>query len=71
MDTSKYIFQLHGVDASEQAVLRKRLSRKAMMDFFAKLPGRSPFGARAQQAGTHGQADCAATGEALRVAQQE
>src|SRR5262245_66280815 len=38
MDTSKYIFQLHGVDASEQVVLRKRLSRKAMLEFFAKLP---------------------------------
>jgi transposase len=38
MDTSKYIFQLHGVDAAEQPVLRKRLSRKAMRDFFAKLP---------------------------------
>jgi transposase len=33
-----YIFQLHGVDASEQVVLRKRLSRKAMLEFFAKLP---------------------------------
>ena len=38
MDTSKYIFQLHGVDASERVVLRKRLSRKAMLEFFAKLP---------------------------------
>jgi transposase len=38
MDTSKYIFQLHGVDASEQVVLRKRLSRKAMLEFFARLP---------------------------------
>ena len=38
MDTSKYIFQLHGVDASEQVVLRKRLSRKGMLEFFAKLP---------------------------------
>jgi transposase len=38
MDTSKYIFQLHGVDAAEQVVLRKRLGRKAMVDFFAKLP---------------------------------
>lgn len=38
MDTSKYIFQLHGVDAAEQPVLRKRLSRKAMFEFFAKLP---------------------------------
>jgi transposase len=38
MDTSKYIFQLHGVDASEQMVLRKRLSRKAMLAFFTELP---------------------------------
>lgn len=38
MDTSKHIFQLHGVDAAEQVVLRKRLGRKQMVDFFAKLP---------------------------------
>lgn len=38
VDTSKYIFQLHGVDAAEQPVLRKRLSRKQMPEFFAKLP---------------------------------
>jgi transposase len=38
VDTSKYIFQLHGVDASEQPVLRKRLGRKQVLEFFAKLP---------------------------------
>ncbi len=38
MDTSKHIFQLHGVDAAERPVLRKRLSRKQMVAFFAKLP---------------------------------
>jgi transposase len=38
MDTSKYIFQLHGVDGAEQPVLRKRLRRKEMMAFFAALP---------------------------------
>jgi transposase len=38
MDTSKHIFQLHGVDALEQVVLRKRLARSAMLAFFAKLP---------------------------------
>jgi transposase len=38
MDTSKHIFQLHGVDAAEQPVLRKRLGRKQMVEFFAKLP---------------------------------
>jgi transposase len=38
MDTSKYIFQLHGVDAAEQPVLRKRVRRKEMLEFFATLP---------------------------------
>ena len=38
MDTSKHIFQLHGVNAAEAPVLRKKLRRKDMMEFFAKLP---------------------------------
>ena len=38
MDTSKYFFQLHGVDAAERPVLRKKLRRKEMVAFFAKLP---------------------------------
>jgi transposase len=38
MDTSKHIFQLHGVDAAEKPVLRKRLGRRQMVEFFAKLP---------------------------------
>lgn len=38
MDTSKSVFQLHGVDAREAVVLRKKLSRKAMITFFQALP---------------------------------
>lgn len=38
MDTSKTVFQLHGVDASEEVVLRKKLKRKDVASFFAKLP---------------------------------
>ena len=37
MDTSKHIFVLHGVDAAEQPVLRKKLSRKQVLEFFGKL----------------------------------
>ena len=37
MDTSKHIFQLHGVSADEMTVLRKKLRRKDMVTFFAKL----------------------------------
>src|SRR5450432_774578 len=37
MDTSKHIFQLHGVNAAEAPVLRKKLRRKDMVAFFEKL----------------------------------
>lgn len=37
MDTSKSVFQLHGVDASEQPVLRKKLRRGQVVPFFSKL----------------------------------
>ena len=37
MDTSKHIFQLHGVDTAEVPVLRKKLRRKEMIAFLAKL----------------------------------
>ena len=38
MDTSKHVFQLHGVNATEEPVLRKKLRRKEMVEFFGKLP---------------------------------
>ena len=38
MDTSKHVFQLHDVNAAEQPILRKRMRRKEMVDFFAKCP---------------------------------
>jgi transposase len=37
MDTSKHVFRLHGVNAAEQVVLRKKLRRKEMIAFFQKL----------------------------------
>ena len=37
MDTSKHFFQLYGVNAAEEPVLRKKLRRKDMVAFFEKL----------------------------------
>jgi len=37
MDTSKQIFQLHGVDALERVVLRRKLRRREVLEFFAGL----------------------------------
>ena len=38
MDTSKHVFQLHGVNAAEKPILRKKLRRKDMVDFFRACP---------------------------------
>ena len=38
IDTSKHVFQLHGVNAAEEPVLRKKLRRKEMVVFFERLP---------------------------------
>ncbi len=38
MDTSKHFFQLHGVDAAERPVLRRKLQRRQVLVFFARLP---------------------------------
>jgi transposase len=38
MDTSKQVFQLHGVDEQEQVVVRRALRRSAVEKYFAALP---------------------------------
>jgi len=38
MDTSKSVFVLHGVDATERPMLRKKLRRRQVVEFFEKLP---------------------------------
>jgi transposase len=38
LDTSKHVFQMHGVDENEQPVLRRQIRRGAVEKFFAKLP---------------------------------
>ena len=38
LDLAKNVFQLHGVDVEGNAVLRKRLRRSQMLDYFEGLP---------------------------------
>ena len=38
MDTSKSVFQLHGVDSVEQPILRRKLRRGQVLSFFSDLP---------------------------------
>jgi hypothetical protein len=38
LDLAKNVFQAHGADASGRAVLRKKLSRHQVLEFFGQLP---------------------------------
>lgn len=38
LDLAKSVFQVHGVDETGAAVLRRRLTRRRLLDFFARLP---------------------------------
>ena len=52
MDTSKKVFQLHGVDASERVVLKKTFKRDKMLGFFERLAS-TRIGIEACGAGHH------------------
>jgi hypothetical protein len=38
LDLAKSVFQIHGVDATGQVVVRKSLRQSQMLPFFTKLP---------------------------------
>jgi transposase len=38
LDIAKSIFQVHGVDAAGEIVIRRRLARRKVLEFFANLP---------------------------------
>jgi transposase len=41
LDIAKSVFQVHGVDADGAVVIRKRVSRAKVLEFFAALPSSS------------------------------
>ena len=38
LDIAKSVFQVHGVDAAGQVVIRRQLKRRYVLAFFQKLP---------------------------------
>jgi len=38
LDTAKHVFQIHGADGTGRAVLKKRLRRGQVADFFGSIP---------------------------------
>ena len=58
LDIAKSVFQLHGVDAAGQVVIRRQLKRRFVLAFFQKLPPCTPVLRRSiEPAGTSGHSD--------------
>jgi transposase len=38
LDIAKNVFQVHGIEAAEKVVVRKRLRRRQVLEFFKALP---------------------------------
>ncbi len=81
MDTSKSVFQLHGVDDKEAVVLHRQFRRNEMIRYFEKPPPTlvaieflrefPPLGPAIAVVRTRGEADPSAVCEALREAWEE
>jgi transposase len=66
MDTSKSVFVLHGVDAAERPVLRRKLRRRQVLEFFAKLPP-TQVGTEACAGAHHWAREIAALGHEMKL----
>ena len=66
MDTSKQVFQLHGVNGAEEPVLRRKLRRSQLIDFFAAQP-RTVIGIEAGGAAHHWSRTLSAMGHEVRI----
>ncbi len=81
LDIAKSVFQVHGVDVDGAVVIRKRVSRAKVLEFFAALPpclvgieacpSAHHWSRRASGARPHGEADATELCEGLSQAQQE
>jgi transposase len=67
MDTSKSVFQLHGVGGGdERSVMRKKLRRRQVLDFFRRLPA-TKVGIEACGAAHHWAREIAALGHEVKL----
>ncbi|MDQ3083135.1 MAG: IS110 family transposase, partial [Gemmatimonadota bacterium] len=66
LDIAKSVFQVHGIDAAGEVIVRRRLSRSRMMPFFAKLP-RCVVGIEACNTSHHWARELIALGHDVRL----
>ena len=80
LDIAKSVFQVHGVDAAGNVIVRRQLKRRYVLPFFQKLPPcligieacASPsLVARTAGSWSYGAPDAAGLREALRQAAEE
>jgi len=81
LDIAKNVFQVHGIDAAEKVIVRKRLRRSQVLTFFKALPpcligmeacATAHYWARElTKLRSQGSADAGEGCEGLRQAQQE
>ena len=81
LDLAKKVFQVHGVDAEGKVVVARKLRRKQVLAFFAKLApcvvgmeacGSAHYwGREIGQARAHGEADAAEVRQGLCQARQD
>ena len=81
LDIAKSVFQVHGVDAAGQVVIRRQLKRRYVLAFFQKLPpcligieacaSSHYWSRRAPGTRSHCTTDAAGLREALRQAAEE
>jgi transposase len=67
LDIAKSIFQVHGVDAVGQMVIRRQLKRRYVLAFFQKLPS-SLIGMEACASSHHWSRELQALGHTVRLA---
>ena len=66
LDIAKSVFQVHGVDGAGAVVMRKRISRAKMLEFFAALP-RCLVGMEACPSAHHWGRELQALGHTVRL----
>ena len=66
LDIAKSVFQVHGVDAAGQVVIRRQLKRRYVLVFFAKLP-RCLVGIEACASSHHWSRELQALGHTVRL----
>jgi transposase len=66
LDIAKSVFQVHGVDAAGQVVVRRQLRRRHVLAFFEKLPP-SLVGMEACTSSHHWSRELQALGHTVRL----